>query len=270
MQKVVALLNDFDTANRVLAKAIEIAQEQDVSLETLFVHEAPLFSLPDFFLNLEHKESVRIDEKKIRDELGQRVEKLGFSGNSAIFVSTDDTADRAAAHTRDESDVLIVSAYHETISKALAKKAHTPILILKKDSIAGYKDLSIPIELDESAEQCITLSRSLFPQGNIHLIYDNHYLTDREEAERQKATFERIVSEMNAEGDYIEEFVWNEADYGEDFALMETHLKQLIEKSGSDLTVLCSGNDDLLYGEAVSLSLLQNIETDFLIARRLT
>jgi len=269
MQKVVALLNDFEKADRVLTKAVKLAEEQNASLETLFVHEAPLFSLPDFFLHLEHKKERQINKEKIRKELEQRIDNLGFSGNSAVFVYIDDTADRAVAHTREESDRLIVSAYHETISRDLVRKSPAPVLLLKRD-IADYTKLSIPVELDGSAKACLSLSRSLFPRCQLHLIYDNHYLTDKEEAKAQKLAFEQLAAEMGAKGDYIEEFAWNEADYGEDFALMEAHLARLIEKNGSDLTLLCSGNDDLLYGEAVSLSLLQNIGTDFFIARRLS
>ena len=127
----------------------------------------------------------------------------------------------------------------------------------------------MPIELDQNAQTCIDLTKTLFSAGTIKVIYDNHYLTDREEAKEQKKAFERFKAEMGLEGDYIKEFARNEADYGEDFELMEKHVCSLIEKNGSDLTVIYTVDGEPIYGEAVSFALLHRCSSDFFFCRNL-
>ena len=265
MQKIVAVLNDFDKADLILGRAVRWAKEQNAALEILFVHEAPLFTLPDFF---HHRENKTLDKTKIREELQERVEKLGYDAACAIFVFVDDTADRVAAHTDGERDTLVVAAYHKSLSEELVEKCYPPLMVLKNDRRTTEK-ISLPIELDEETKNCIEMTRSLFVQSSIHLIYDNHYLTDKEENEARKKRFEALKEETGLEGSYIEEFAWNEADFGEDFDVVEEHLLAQIKKDGSDLTVLCSREGDFPYSIGVTLSLLHKAASDFFIFRYL-
>ena len=266
MQKIVAVLNHFDQADLVLGKAVRLAKEQNAPLEILFVYETPLFSLPDFFLRLEAKEKNTVDKEKIKQEIEERVRALGYSEACATFIFIDGTADRVAVHTHDETDTLVVSAYQHAISEALVQKCRSPLLTLK-GGLKEEKIISLPIELNESTGKCIEMTRTLFPESTLRLIYDNHYLADKEDNEAQKEAFDKFKAEMGLEGDYIEEFVWNEADFGEDFDAMEKHLLTQIKKNNSDLTILCSSDGEYLYSEGVLLSLLHKAETDFLICR---
>ena len=265
MQKIVAVLNDFDKAELILGRAVHWATEQNAALEVLFVHESPLFTLPDFF---HHRESEAVDQAKIKEELLQRVERLGYEERCAIFVSVDDTADRVASHTEGERDTLVVTAYHQSISEELVKKCYPPLLILKNNR-QTTRTISLPIELNEKTRTCIAMVQSLFPHSTIHLIYDNHYLADKEENEAQKKSFEALKKETGLEGSYIEEFAWNEADFGEDFDVIEEHLLAQIKKGESDLTILCSQEGEFLYSEGVTLSLLRKAPSDFLVFRYL-
>jgi len=268
MQKIVAVLNDFDKIDPVLERAVAMALEQKAILEVLFVLEMPLFTIPDFFLPEGYKKRDQIDKTKIHDAVKERVETLGYKDACAIFVFIDDTADRVASYTEESKETLIVSHYHEKISEEILKKSRPSVLILK-NNLDKNRTISMPVELDESAKACIELTRRLFADSTIRVIYDNHYLTDREETEEQKGAFERFKAEMGLEGDYIQEFAWNEADYGEDFELMEKHLSALIDKNRSDLTVIYAKNGDLIYGEAVSFALMRGGSTDFFFCRNL-
>ena len=268
MQKIVAVLNDFDKIDPVLDRAVAMASEQKAVLEVLFVLEMPLFTVPDFFLPEENKKRDQIDKTKIHDTIREKVEALGYKDACAIFVFIDDTADRVAAYTEDRSGTLIISYYHEKISEEMLKKSHPSVLILKNDRLEN-RNISMPVELDKSAKACIGLTRTLFADSTIRVMYDNHYLTDREQTEEQKEAFERFKTEMGLEGDYIEEFAWNEADYGEDFEVMEEHLSALIEKNRSDLTVIYARSGDLIYGDAVSFALMRRCSTDFFFCKSL-
>ena len=269
MQKIVAVLNHFDQADMVLGRAVKLAKEHNTPLEVLFVYETPLFSLPDFFLLLEAKEKETVDKAKIKEEIEERVRALDYGEACAIFIFIDDTADRVAVHTHDETDTLVVSAYQHTISEALVQKCRSPLLTLKHDR-KEEKRISLPIELNAYTEKCIEMTQTLFPESTIRLIYDNHYLADKEENEAQKEAFENLKAKTGLEGDYIEEFVWNEADFGEDFDAMEEHLLTQIEKNGTDLTLLCSSNGEYLYSEGVTLSLLHKVSGDILVFRYLS
>jgi len=133
MQKIIAVLNHFDQSDLVLGRAVRLAKEQNAPLEVLFVYETPLFSLPDFFLRLEAKEKETIDKAKIKQEIEERVRALGYNEAYAIFIFIDDTADRVAAHTHNETETLVVSAYQRTISEELAQTCRSPLLVLKGD-----------------------------------------------------------------------------------------------------------------------------------------
>ena len=268
MQKIVAVLNDFDQANLILARAITLANEQNAALEILFVHEAPLFTMPDLFLSSEEHADQGVDKEKIRKEIDERVAKLAYEKAYAVFVFVDDTADRVSAHARDQDGTLIVSAYHKHVTEGLIAICHLPLLILKNDRQKN-SNIALPIELSESARSCIDFSKKLFGESNIRLLYDHHYLVDEETKKAQKAAFELLKTETRLEGDYIEEFAWNEADFGEDYETIEKHLINFIQKGHFDLTILCTHKNDLLSNEALILSLLRGLSTDFLVYRHL-
>lgn len=267
MQKIIAVLNDFDKADLILTRAISTASRMNAALEVIFVHEAPLFRMPDFFLSEETHKSREVDKEKIKSEIKERISKLGYDRESAIFVFVDDTADRVSAHARDMSDTLIVSAYHKNISEDMIKICHLPVMILRNDQQESGS-IVLPIELDSGTQSCIDFTKGLFEESRIRLLYDHHYLVDEETKREQKASFERLKSENGLDGDYIEEFAWNEADFGEDYETIEKHLIEYIEKGGFDLTVICAHKNNLLYNEAVIISLLHRLKTDFLVYRR--
>ena len=268
MQKIVAVLNHLEHAERILGRAVKAAERYDASLELLFVHEAPLFTLPDLLLLPGEERETTIDREKIKDTLAGSVKALGYDRPCAIFVFVDDTADRVAAHTAGERDVLVIAGYHPSLSREIAKICYPPLLILKTERETAAR-ISLPVELDGTAESCIAMARSHFPEAEIRLICDNHYLADREENKRRREAFEKLRRESALEGSYIEEFAWNEADFGEDFEAIEEHLLAAIERDGSDLLLLCSKNGDFLYSEGLTLSLLHRTATDLLLYRHI-
>jgi nucleotide-binding universal stress UspA family protein len=268
MQKIVAVLNDFDQADLVLGRAIALADMQNAALEILFVHEAPLFTIPDLFSSSDKQTEQGIDKEKIKNEINEKMAGLAYKKAYAVFVFVDDTADRVSAHARDQSSALIVSAYHKKVTEALIAICRLPLLILKNDRQEN-SHIALPIELSDSARNCIDFSKRLFGHSSIRLLYDHHYLVDEETKKAEKAAFEELKAKTHLEGDYIEEFAWNEADFGEDYETIEKHLIDYIKKGPFDLTILCTQKNDLLSNEALILSLLHELSTDFLVYRHL-
>lgn len=268
MQKIVAVLNDLVQADLVLGRAITLAHEQNAALEILFVHEAPLFTIPDFFLSQKEKTNDFIDKEKIREEISDRMARVGYEEAYALFVFVDDTADRVSAHAREQENALIVSAYHKKVTEDLIGICHLPLLILKNEREKN-SDIVLPVELNEGTEKCIDFAKKLFGESHIRLIYDHHYLVDEETKRAQKASFEQLKAKVHLDGDYIEEFAWNEADFGEDYETIEQHLIEHIRKGRYDLTILCAQKNNFLSNEALVISLLHKLPTDFLVYRHL-
>ena len=269
MQKIISVLNDFEKADLLLGRAISMASEQNAALELIYVHEEPLFKIPDFFLPPAERREDRIDKEKIKSNLEERIAELGCNQPYAVFVFVDDTADRVYAHARGQEDTLIVSIYQKKITEDMIKICRLPLLILKSEKEES-RQIVMPVEMNKTTEKCIDMAEKLFTKSKISLIFDDHYLEDRETKEAQKRAFEALKAERGLDGKYIEEFVWNEADFGEDYTSIERHLSEHIKKGGFDLTILCSGSDEsLLSNKAFIISLLEKLPTDFVAYRHL-
>ncbi len=49
ISKIIVVLNNFEKADKILEKALALSIHQKAILEILYVHEEPLFDLPDYF-----------------------------------------------------------------------------------------------------------------------------------------------------------------------------------------------------------------------------
>jgi hypothetical protein len=230
----------------------------------LFVLEKPLFTLPDFF----HHEENSADEAKIKNDLKQRLLALGHDGSFAIFVLIDDTADRVYEHCKDNNQTLIVTAYNHKLTESIIKKNNVATLLLKNDRSkthnAKSSNIILPIELNDSTLCCVELTKNLFGDSSIKLIYDNHFQTDPQTNQEQEVAYELLKEQTSLEGDTIEEFVWNQSDFGEDFEAIEKHLVEYVRKGEFDLCVLCSKDGESIFTQALCFSLIHSLETDFL------
>jgi len=267
MQKILAVLNDFKQADLVLGRAITLAIQQQALLEVLFVHEKPFFSIPDLFLSKAHIHDDRIDTSKIQHAIRERLEKLGYARKSLIFVAIDDTADRIHSQLKESRETLVLTAYHHKLTESILKKNHLPLLILKGVRSVESNRILLPVELNDSSTSCIHFTQSLFPIGTIELIYDNHIQTDPQNKKEREQAYAKLQKETGLRGKTIEEFAWDEADFGEDYDAIEKHLTASIRQGSYDLSVFCSQQGRFLYTEALLFSLLHTLETDFLFYR---
>jgi len=64
MTKIIAVLNDFTMIDAVLDKTLTFSQKHHATVEILYVHERPLFEIPDFFRSGEQE--TPLDKEKIK------------------------------------------------------------------------------------------------------------------------------------------------------------------------------------------------------------
>ena len=173
-EKILAVLNDFAMADDILQKTFAFAHEHDASVEILYVHETPLFDVPDFFgTNV----AGILDKDKIKKEIEAKIATLKPSITPAIFVKIDDTPDRVWALAREDKKTFVITAYHEKITKKLIQKIKQPLLVLKTSN-PRYSKIALVIDAVSNAHACIQNVQHYFKQGQIELIYDYRYIVD--------------------------------------------------------------------------------------------
>ncbi len=276
MHRILALLNNFEQADKILKTAVEFAATHEIPLEILYVHEKPLFDLPDYFRNESTIGDDIMDKDKVKQEIQERLLKLDYQKDVAILVSVNDSEDKVWAQTKDASDTLVITAYHDKLTEKIAKKITAPVLVLKRETEA-YNSIVLPIDLSKNTKSCIRLAKDIFDTQSIHLVYDYRYLVDvslmdvdflgvpvseplidmqinDDIRKQQKESFELLKKEENVQGEFIEQTFSVEDD-----------LKAYIEKKRFDLTLLCSQNNDFILSDSISFSLLEQLDTDILI-----
>ncbi len=271
--KAVAVINDFETADAVLSKAVRLSNEQDARLEIFYVHEEALFKLPEYFRFKEIAPDQPIDKEKVRQEIAQKLANMGIEESIPILIFIDDTADHVLVQTQDEKESIIVMSYHEKIAKELIKESHLPVLIIKNNTTDDYEKIVAPVDFSTASKESIVLAKALFPKKEIELVHDYRALymegfmdsegfaelsaevelTDTEKKAAED-NFEALLQEMQCKGSFITE----KKSFAED-------LSDFIQRNGSDLAVIGSNNADKLFFDSVSFDLLEALPIDLLI-----
>jgi hypothetical protein len=276
--RVIVLLNDLDNIDTLLRRGVEFSRKHETSLEILYVHEEPLFAVPDFFLSEENRGKGQIDKSKIKDKIQEHLELFDSSKNHAILVYIDDTVERLLNHAKDVGRTLVVTNYHKTVSSSLLEKTSYSFWI-NRGVKEVYKNIVFPINLKEESKKCIEATQHIFPESKLSLVYDYRYLLDvlavREDylnvvpittgidytlhkkvkAENEE-TFESYKKEFNVDGTFIE---------GE--GLLHEDLVEYIKEKSFDLTILYHSDDELFFSPVLILALLEALETDFFICK---
>ncbi len=262
--KIIAVLNDFSLVDTLLKKTFDFAYENGASIEILYVHESPLFDIPDYFRGDTKGE---LDKEKIKQKIKDKVATLKPKRDPAIFVQIDDTADRVWALAREDQSYLVITAYHDGITHKIVDKISQPILVLKSP-IDRYKKLALILNATHTSIHCIEEVKSHFKESDIHLLYDYRYVVDPsmevdlqnmqiiEQAQRE--AFEKIKQESGLEGDF---FI--------DGSFFGNDLLEFIQTKAFDITYLCSQGDDFFVSDTLAEELLQESSCDIFIANKI-
>jgi len=238
---IIAVLNDFETADQVLEKALSLASQQKAELEIHYIHEESFVHLHDFFRSAKQSEEDAVDKEKIKGEIGQRIKNLGSDGDFPLFVSSDDTAKGISLLTKDKTDLLVLVAYHEKITEKVINRIHAPLLLIKGER-KTYEKALLPIDFREYSRDCVDLAKILFSQSDIRLYCD---LADEREP------FEAFKGETGLEGYFSTDALTTDED-----------LVAFIRRQDIDLAVLCSWDQDLLTLNSLTFDFVEETPTD--------
>ncbi len=263
IKRIIAVLNDFTMIDEILGKAFSFAQNHDAMVEILYVHESPLFDVPDFFSS---EEENSIDKEKIKSAILEKVAAFKLEKEPVVFVQIDDTPNRVWVLAREDTECLIVTAYHESISYDLVKKITQPILIIKTNT-KKYHKIALIINAESPASICIDRAKKYFSESEIELFYDYRYIVTPgietgiqniqiiEEAQRE--TFEALKDEKGLAGKF---FI--DGDY------LDTDINTYLQEKGYDMLYACAPADDFFVSETLGIALLETIACDMLISSR--
>lgn len=261
IDKIITVLNDLEGSDAVFNKAFSLAKDLGAVVEVLFVHESPLFDVPDYFRS---STDEGLDKEKVKHEIQQKIEKISQGQKVAVFVYIDDTPDRVWALARDDKHTLIVTAYHDSISEKIIDKVSQPVLVIKRPT-QDYKKLALIVNANSESLSCIEHVKRDFKESDIYLLYDYRYVVDPSMEidlqdvqiiqEAQKEAFEEVKRKSGLEG----EFFIDGSFLGED-------LVDHLQAKAFDLVYVCSHGDDFFVSDNLSLELLKDLESDILVA----
>jgi len=261
IKKIIALLNDFTMIDAVLTQTFAFAQKYHTSVEILYVHERPLFEIPDFFHS--GKKELPLDKEKIKASILEKVNTFEIEQQPVVFVKIDDTPDRVWTLAREDTETLIITGYHKKITQKLISKIKQPVLVIK-NKLKTYQKMALIVDAGSPSARCIEKAKSYFPQSNIELIYDYRYIIDPSmEADlqniqiiqtAQKEAFEALKEESGLEGKF---FI--------DGDFLGTQMSDYLQQKAFDILYICSHADDYFVSDALSMALLADVSCDVFV-----
>ena len=275
--RVVVLLNDLEKIDTLLERAINFSREHETILEILYVHEEPLFDIPDYFLSDEKIDEGTIDTSKIKEKIQRHLDAFDLEESHAILVYLDDTVHRLLTHLTDAEHTLVVTTYNEELTTKLITKTPYSYWILKNDKTGAYRNMVFATDLSNESKNVIELTQHIFKSSELHLLYDYRYILDtlaiREDylnvtpitidvdmeinenrKTEEKKRFDGYKKEFNIEGIFLE---------GE--GLLEDDLAKYIDTNNFGLTILYRKDEDLFSSPSLILSLMDRLSSDFFI-----
>ncbi len=263
IDRILAVCNDFDTCDMLLAKTAQMARRHQAGVTVMFVHEHDLFELPVF------TEEVAVDRQKIREEIAQKVRNAGIE-NAAIFVYESETADRVALESTREADTVIVTPYVEGITSDVIEKAKIPVLVLK-EALHSYAKAVVAIDA-VMPRRCLALMQHFFEGVELHLYQDFQYIpvptVDPAVEPLDVGMDATIYTELlDAKREAFREFCKEKGLKGT-FEVGESGIDEdtvsFVRKQNADLLVLAPLDRGTILGEAVG-DILEKSETDIFV-----
>jgi hypothetical protein len=272
----IVLLNDLENMEMLLKKGIEFSTDYQVPLQVIYVHETPLFQIPDIFLSKEKRLEGSLDKEVVRREIESTIKALQPENQYALFVYENDTVNRLLSLVKNKKEVLVISNYQEELLSRLIAKTPFAYCVVKENN-KHYKKIAMPIDLHDNFEKCIKGGQHLFKDGEIDLIYDYRFLQENfmvsEEytgvtgastqaeldvvdslKEMQKDAFSDYLKKYNLKGTFLES----------DEVVYEDTIKY-IQNNGFDLTVLYRNEKEILFSPSMMMDLMRKVPTDFFV-----
>jgi len=273
-KKTVVVLNTLDNMTNALQKGVNFSKQHNSVLEVLFVHEEPLFELPDIFtLN---RENNSLDKESIKKEITKQLLELNPNEKYAIFVYIDDTLNRLESIAKEPKETVVITPYQKEITPTLIEETSYAFWVLKEPK-ESYNKILLPTDLKEPTMKAINYALHLFKQSKLFLVHDHRYLVDtlvvqadylnvtpltspitvelnEEVKEAHQKEFENYLKEFGIEGEFIEA-------NGE----VDEDLIAYSRKHQFDLLFMYRNDEELFSSSSLILSLMEELEVDFFV-----
>jgi len=263
INKIIAVVNDFSMIDTILEKTLAFSQKYHTLVEILYVHESPLFEIPDFFHSGD--DDLPLNKAKIKASILEKVNSFNFEKEPVVFVKIDDTPDRIWALAREDKETLIITAYHKDITEKVVNKISQAILIVKGHR-KNYQKMALIVDARTPSLSCIEIAKNYFPKIEIELFYDYRYIIDpsMEESlqniqiieDNQKEAFNRLKEESGLEGKF---FI--DADF------LGTQISDYLQEKNFDIIYACSHKDSFFSSDNLSITILEDLSCDMLILK---
>ncbi len=263
VDKVLVLLNSLEMARAALERAIFFANRDSSIVEILYVHQTPMFEIPDYFLPEYKVDETTFDKDSIKEEIAELIRELNQDQKFITFVFIDDAPNRVLTHAKDDKNSIIVTNYSKKVTEKLVKKVPLPTFVVKKDK-ERYRDVLIYLDSNSCSKEYILDIKSIFKESNIELLYDYRFIVDPsievdvqniEELEKiERESFESLKKESSLDGDF---FV--------DGAFLGDDIVKYILKKDCDIVTIFQPKRDFLNSNYILLEILENIDSDILI-----
>ena len=273
-KKTIVLLNTTDNIKNALKKGIEFSKQHNTILEVLFVHEEPLFELPDIF-TLKREENS-LDKESIKKEINSQLLELSPNEKYAIFVYVDDTLHRLETIAKEPKETLVITSYHKEITPTLIEETSYAFWVLK-EAKESYNKILLPTDLKEPTMKAINYALHIFKESRLFLVHDHRYLVDtlaiqadylnvapltspitielnEEIKEAHQKEFENYLKEFGIEGEFIEA-------NGE----VDEDLIEYTKKNGFDLLFMYRNDEEMFSSSVLILRLMEKLKVDFFI-----
>lgn len=274
-KRVVVLLNDLENMEVLLEKGTTFSNEHNALLEVLFVHEVPLFEVPDYFLSDEKIAKNTLNKEKVKEKIEVYLENLNFEKEHVIFVYNNNTIDRLSTLLNTNEESLVLTQYHEALSSELIEETPYAFWITKENK--PYENIAFAIDLEDKFKPTLPLIKHLFPETKIELIHSYRYMLEPVITSQDYLIVSPVTTEVDIEVNKVlrEKKIKVFNDYLEAYQLKGTFLEgegifnndfiQYIQENNFELTVLRRDNEDIFFSSTLIKELLKEISSDFFI-----
>jgi len=261
IKKIIAVVNDFSMIDRVLDKTFAFSQKYHAVVEILYVHERPLFEIPDFFHSGD--DDLPLNKAKIKASILEKVNRFNFEKEVVVFVKIDDTPDRVWALAREDKETLIITAYHKDITEKVVNEISQPILIVK-GHIENYQKMALIVDVGTPSLLCIERAKSYFPKIDIELFYDYSYIVDPS-MESDLQNIQIIEDIQREEFNKLKEESGLDGKFFIDGDFLGTQISDYLQEKNFDIIYACSHQDGFFGSDNLSITILEDLSCDMLI-----
>lgn len=187
LKRIIVGIDVFAKSNRVLKRALILAEENKAELFIVQAIRMPWFSVPDYF----GPKEIVVDTKGIKKKIEKKIKKLNpdTEVSYSIFVKEGNPDDVILYESKLlKADMIVIGAYKKsktrknilgTTAQKVAHQSHLPVLIVKNRAQNPYENILAPTDFAMQSKQSVLFVKNICPSAKIKTVhaYDAFYTT---------------------------------------------------------------------------------------------